>query len=62
MIRSYVVTFSLVTYRLLGLMMGPLELGTFAEVNIVLAWSSWALPLLVTEAVLQGRKLAAVHA
>ena len=42
--------------------MGPLELGTFAELNIVLAWRSWALPLLVTEAILQGRKLAAVHA
>jgi len=62
MIRSYVVTFSFVTYRLFGLMMGPLQLGTYAEVNIVLAWGSWALPLLVTEAILQGRKIAVVHA
>jgi len=62
MIRSYVVTFSFVTYRLFGLMMGPLQLGTYAEVNIVLAWGSWALPLLVTEAILQGRKIAVVDA
>jgi uncharacterized membrane protein len=62
MIRSYVVTFSFVTYRVFGVMMGPLELGTFAEVNIVLAWASWALPLLVTESILQGRKVFAVRA
>jgi Predicted membrane protein (DUF2306) len=62
MIRSYVVTFSFVTYRLSGMLMGPFELGTFVEINIVLAWGSWALPLLATEAILQGRKLAAVHA
>lgn len=62
MIRSYVVTFSFVTYRLFGIAMGPLQLGTEAELNILLAWGSWALPLLVTEAFLQGRKLAAVRA
>jgi Predicted membrane protein (DUF2306) len=62
MIRSYVVTFSFVTYRLSGMLMGPFELGTFVEINIVLAWGSWALPLLATEAILQGRKLAAVPA
>lgn len=62
MIRSYVVTFSFVTYRLFGIAMGPLQLGTEAELNILLAWGSWALPLLVTEAILQGRKLAAVRA
>ncbi|HEY6507617.1 MAG TPA: DUF2306 domain-containing protein [Vicinamibacterales bacterium] len=62
MIRSYVVTFSFVTYRLFGIAMGPFQLGTEAELNILLAWGSWALPLLVTEAFLQGRKLAAVRA
>jgi len=62
MIRSYVVTFSFVTYRLLGVSLGPLQLGTEAELNIVLAWSSWALPLLLTEAILQGRKVLAVRA
>ena len=57
MIRSYVVTFSFVTYRLFSVLMGPLQLGTYAELNIVLAWGSWALPLLVTEAILQGKKV-----
>jgi uncharacterized membrane protein len=61
MIRSYVVTFSFVTYRVFGVMMTPLQLGTFAELNIVLAWGSWALPLLLTEAILQGRKVLAVR-
>ena len=40
---------------------GTLQLGTFAELNIVLAWASWALPLLFTEAVLQGKKVLAVR-
>ncbi len=61
MIRSYVGTFSFVTYRLFGLLMGPLQLGTYAELNIVLAWGSWALPLLVTEAILQGKKVLMVR-
>jgi hypothetical protein len=61
MIRSYVVTFSFVTYRLFGVLMGPLQLGTFAELNIVLAWGSWALPLLLTEVILQGKKVLAVR-
>jgi hypothetical protein len=61
MIRSYVVTFSFVTYRLFGVLIGPLQLGTVAELNIVLAWGSWALPLLLTEAILQGRKVLAVR-
>jgi uncharacterized membrane protein YozB (DUF420 family) len=61
MIRSYVVTFSFVTYRLFGVLIGPLQLGTVAELNIVLAWGSWALPLLLAEAILQGRKVLAVR-
>jgi hypothetical protein len=39
----------------------PLQLGTFVELNIVLAWGSWALPLLLTEAILQGKKVLAVR-
>lgn len=62
MIRSYVVTFSFVTYRLFAVLVEPLQLGTYAELNILLAWGSWALPLLFTEAILQGRKLTAVRA
>ena len=61
MIRSYVVTFSFVTYRLFSVLIGPLQLGTYAELNIVLAWGSWALPLLLTEAMLQGKKVLAVR-
>ena len=61
MIRSYVVTFSFVTYRLFSVLLGTLQVGTYAEVNIVLAWGSWALPLLLTEAILQGKKVLAVR-
>lgn len=57
MIRSYVVTFAFVTYRALLQLMQSYSIGAPAERTAVLAWSCWALPLLVTEVVLQGRKL-----
>jgi hypothetical protein len=34
-------------------------LGTRAERGTIMAWSCWAVQLLVTEAVLQGRKILA---
>jgi hypothetical protein len=61
MIRSYVVTFAFVTFRvlnvvLLGAGMPPQQVLDFA------AWSCWAVPLVVTEAVIQGKKIFAVAA
>jgi hypothetical protein len=60
MIRSYVVTFAFVTFRVLDVMLEPLHLGTMQELFGFLAWSCWAVPLLVTELILQGRKVLAV--
>jgi uncharacterized membrane protein len=59
MIRSYVVTTAFVTFRLWFALLGVIGLGTRAERGTVMAWSCWAVPLLVTEAVLQGRKILA---
>ena len=57
MIRSYVVTFAFVTYRaLLDLLKGA-YVGHGADLAGFLSWSCWALPLLVAELVLQGRKV-----
>lgn len=59
-IRSYVVTFAFVTFRI-----GQVTLvgrGVDLQTAIgLMAWASWAVPLLVTEAVIQGRKIAAVR-
>jgi hypothetical protein len=59
-IRSYVVTFAFVTFRA-----GQIALvgrGVPLEIAIgVMAWACWAIPLLVTELVIQGRKIARVR-
>src|SRR5215467_6686336 len=59
-IRSYVVTFAFVTFRA-----GQVALtgrGVDLQIAIgIMAWACWAIPLLLTEVVLQGRKIASVR-
>jgi Predicted membrane protein (DUF2306) len=57
MIRSYVVTFAFVTFRALWGGLQAAGIGTLQEQLAVSSWFCWAVPLLVTEAVLQGRKI-----
>jgi uncharacterized membrane protein len=57
MIRSYVVTFAFVTFRVARDIVVANGLGTFAEMQVVMAWASWAVPLLITEMMLQGRAI-----
>ena len=59
MIRSYVVTTAFVTFRLFFEILRWTAIGTIVERLTAMAWLSWAVPLLVTEAVLQGRKILA---
>ena len=59
MIRSYVVTTAFVTFRLLFEVLGRIGIGTITERLTAVAWICWAVPLLVTEALLQGRKILA---
>ena len=55
MIRSYVVTFAFVTFRLCDDAMHRLQILSDDERSKVLAWACWAVPLLVTELILQSR-------
>lgn len=59
MIRSYVLTFAFVIFRVLQPM---LHVGTITEQLAAAGWLSWTIPLLTTEVVLQGRKIARVRA
>jgi hypothetical protein len=56
-VRSYVVTFAFVTYRILEFALDLANVGTLVERMAAAAWLSWSVPLFVTEALLQGRKL-----
>jgi len=58
MIRSYVVTSAFVTFRVLVLALQSAAIGTPAEQVGLASWFCWAVPLLVTECVLQARKIA----
>lgn len=62
MVRSYVVTFGFVTFRVVFDTLRAQGFGTSQDRAAVSAWICWALPLLVTEFILQGRKILAVPA
>jgi hypothetical protein len=62
MIRSYVVTLAFVFFRFGAITFSVLQpSGRLAQAQ-ALAWACWALPLLVTELILQGRKILRVSA
>ena len=57
MIRSYVTTFGFVMFRLFVGIATVMNVGTLIEQLTAPAWFCWAVPLLITEAVIQGRKV-----
>jgi len=57
MIRSYVVTFAFVTFRLLDDTLSDRGLVPAHEFYTILAWACWAVPLLFTEAILQSAEI-----
>ena len=57
MIRSYVVTFAFVTFRVVWSILAVAHIGTLREQLGAASWFCWAVPLLVTEVVLQGRRI-----
>jgi hypothetical protein len=57
MIRSYVVTFAFVTFRAFWGLLQAMGVGTLPEQLAAASWFCWAVPLLVTEAILQGRQI-----
>jgi hypothetical protein len=62
MIRSYVVTFAFVFFRIGSATLGAMAPDRVLEQVGALAWACWALPLLFTELILQGRKILRVAA
>ena len=60
-IRSYVVTTAFVSFRILFLGLQTTGVGTLHEQLATASWFCWAVPLLVTEAILQGRKILEVR-
>jgi hypothetical protein len=61
MIRSYVVTFGFVTFRALESVLAAQTSIPLLERIGIAAWFCWSVPLLINEAVLQGRKILRVR-
>ena len=57
MIRSYVVTFSFVSFRAIVEILEALKTGTMTEQYIVASWMCWSVPLVIVEVVIQIRKM-----
>jgi len=57
MIRSYVLTFGFVTFRVLAQAFQVAGAGTTIEQMTAASWFSWSVPLLITEWLIQGRKI-----
>jgi hypothetical protein len=57
MIRSYVVTFSFVFFRVVVEVLETMEVGTLTDRLVAASWLCWSIPLFILEGVLQGRKM-----
>ncbi len=57
MVRSYVVTFAFVTFRVFNDYPPMMNWLPDADRSNVLIWACWALPLLITEVILQLRRM-----
>jgi hypothetical protein len=57
MIRSYVVTFAFVNFRILVGILQATGVGTLNEQLTAASWFCWSVPLVITELILQGRKI-----
>jgi hypothetical protein len=58
MIRSYVVTTGFIMFRIVNDVLFAFNIGgSRSEQRGVAAWLCWAAPLLIAEAIIQGRKI-----
>lgn len=57
MIRSYILTFVFVTFRLMVMLMHALKIGSSTERLDIAIWLSWIAPLLAAEAIMQWQKI-----
>ena len=57
MVRSYVLTFAFVTFRALFKLLQAADVGTLPEQLAMASWFCWAVPLLIVEIVIHGRRI-----
>jgi uncharacterized membrane protein len=61
MVRSYVLTFGFVLLRVTSALLDVGNVGSISERFTFASWISWSVPLMITETLLQGRKVFAAR-
>ena len=61
MIRSYVTTYAFVIFRVIYEVFRARQVASLGEILAIASWACWSIPLLLTEFVLQGRKVVAAE-
>jgi hypothetical protein len=59
MLRSYTVTFAFVTFRLLDPVLAKWHVASADDVDTIMAWGCWAVPLLLAEPLIQLHRMRA---
>ncbi len=59
MVRSYVVTFGFVIYRIIRETLLASYNGPYPEIEAMASWGCWSIPLLITQLVMEGKKVVA---
>jgi Predicted membrane protein (DUF2306) len=57
MVRSYLITFGFVTFRLISDYPPGVHWGTFADRAATIAWSCWVVPIMVYEVILAANRM-----
>ena len=58
MVKSYVVTCGFTTYRIFGdTIRDYFQLSDAVDMSGIMAWACWSVPLLITEVILQAKKI-----
>lgn len=57
MIRCYMVTLAFVVFRVAIDLLSYYEVTNEPDIVAIASWTSWTLPLCITEFVMQGRKI-----
>lgn len=57
MIKTYVLTLAFVNFRFVEDIMALMNMSTFVDRKVLMAWGCWAIPFFFTEVVLQCRRL-----
>lgn len=61
MTKSYVLTLSFIGFRLVEDIMTHMNISSFVERKVLMAWACWSIPFFFTEIILQARRMRKIN-